>query len=462
MNLWIRKILNKLIAPRSEQANQTKLQIKFMPYKEAYFFTHVPKTGGTSFIVFLDRFFPAKVIFPHQLWNEIGDFKQLDKQEYNLVRGHFGGCTADIFTDKAIRNLTILRDPVKLAYSTYEYVRRENNTALHELVLAEDMSFETFLTHPKTKHLVTNRMVHNLVFGHGYDVSVKDMSVSDATFAEFRKKMNRGQVKLNNEDRLKIAIEFLQQSLWFGILEQYDDAVRLLCYKMSWPPQGVSQRLNVNKVKPVITDKAREIALSINKMDSELYQLALKTFKREFAQMKASLGASDDTEAEQLDKLIDLSYQRTYVSKYNYKLTDYVRYDCAEILLGGQWHRREWNALDKSYFRWSGPSQTSYLDFWVISADYLIEVKITNAISTEFIDHIKVDINGHLKQVVHKGHGKSRVLQIQCKATDVMPHGLLRINFHSQDLQPHKTHFNSDDNRVVGFALGSVEIKKNK
>ena len=143
MNHWIRKVLSKLVPSHSEKANQSKLKTNYMPYKGAYFFTHVPKTGGTSFIVFLDRFFPAKVIFPHQLWIEIGDLSQVNKQAYNLIRGHFGGCTADLFTDRQIRSLTILRDPVKLAYSTYEYVRREHNTALHDLVMAEKMSFET-------------------------------------------------------------------------------------------------------------------------------------------------------------------------------------------------------------------------------------------------------------------------------------------------------------------------------
>lgn len=460
MYQWIKKIVLTLFSSHSEKVNQPNLKTKYMPYKGAYFFTHVPKTGGTSFIVFLDRFFPAKVIFPDQLWTEIGDFEQVDKQSYNLIRGHFGGCTADLFTDKEIRSLTILRDPVKLAYSTYEYVRREKNTALHELVLAEEMSFETFLTHAKTKHLVTNRMVHNLVFGYKYDESVKHMDVNDATFTKFRKLINKGQEKLNDENRLDIAISFLQQSLWFGVLENYDDAIRLLCYKMTWPPQGQSQRLNINKIKPVITDKAKNIALSLNKLDSALYEFATESFSREFAKMKLELGISSHIDAKQLDRLLDESYQDNYTAKYNFELPKSIDYDCSEILLGGQWHRREWNPLSKSYFRWTGPGESSYIDFWIYPQKCLIKISIVDAINSNILDQISIDINGTKKKYKQKGRGKSRVFYIACQSGDIKRNGLLRINFHSQNLQSHKNHFSSDDSRIVGFALSTVQISQ--
>ncbi len=459
MNHWIRKIWGKLIPSSSEQANQDKLEVKHMPYTDAYFFTHVPKTGGTSFIVFLDRFFPAKVIFPHQLWMEIGDFSQIDKNAYHLIRGHFGGCAVDVISDKNIQYLTILRDPVKLAYSTYEYVRREKNTALHKLVMSEKMSFETFMTHPKTKHLITNRMVHNLTFGLDYDPSVKQMNLNDQPFAEFRKKMNHGQKDLTNDKRLSLSQSFLAKCLWFGVLENFDDSVRLLCYKMAWPPLRKSQKLNINKIKPVISDEARAVALSQNKLDTALYDSAVDLFNQEYQDMLRDLGAAAGTTPEQLDDLIDLHYQKNHTEKYGLQLTSGVAYDFSEILLGGQWHRREWNALNKTYFRWNGPGETSFIDFWVKPEDYLIKISVVDAINTQVVDQVKIKINDTAVPVTHVGSGKARQLQVKCHAGDIGENGLLRLTFISQNLATHTTHFSSDDNRVVGFALGAVDIE---
>ncbi len=460
MNQWVSKLLTKLIPGASEKTHQHKLKTKYMPYKGAYFFTHVPKTGGTSFIVFLDRFFPAKVIFPHQLWIEVGDFKQVDKQAYNLIRGHFGGCAIDVLSDKEIKYLTILRDPVKLAYSTYEYVRREQNTALHQFVVAENMSFETFLSHPRTKHLVSDRMVHNLVFGHNYDKSVENMVLTDKSFSQFRKRINKGQKELTNEQRLQISKSFIDRCLWFGVLERYDDAVRLLCYTMAWPPQGQSQRLNVNKIKPVITAEAKATALAQNTLDSAVYEYAIERFNQEYEQMLGALNVAPEIGPTELDEVLDRHYQNNYVDRYNYRLTDHIDYDFSEILLGSQWHRREWNALGQYYFRWTGPGNTSSIDFWMLPNNYRITIHTVDAINKNFLDQLKIDINNKDKSVVERGGGKSRTLQVECQSAEIGANGLLRINFHSQGLQSHKSYFSSDDSRVVGFAVRSIQIEK--
>ena len=57
----------------------------------AWYFAHIPKTAGTSFIVLLDRFFAVEKIFPHQLWREVSSIDTDENQAYQLFRGHFGG-----------------------------------------------------------------------------------------------------------------------------------------------------------------------------------------------------------------------------------------------------------------------------------------------------------------------------------------------------------------------------------
>jgi hypothetical protein len=458
MNYWIRKIWSLLVPSSSEQSNQSNLAVKHMPYDNAYFFTHVPKTGGTSFIVFLDRFFPAKSIFPHQLWIDIGDFNVIDRTAYHLVRGHFGGAAIDIISEKDIQFLTILRDPVKLTYSTYEFVRREKNTALHSLVVGEKMSFEAFLEHPKTKHLITNRMVHNLSFGIDYDQSVKSLHLSHKTFPEFRKKMNSGQAKYSDADRLKMGQEFLDKCLWYGILEEFNHAVRLLCYKMAWPPLGQSQKLNINKIPPVITDAARSKVLELNQLDSKLYEYAKNKFSAEVKSMYKELGAGCHDDSASLDDLIDQHYIKNHTKKYNIKPSEEVQFDNADILLGNQWHRREWNSFDKKYFRWSGPGEISWIDFWVKPNNFIIKVSIIDSVSLDLLNTMKVTVNNEEVEVSSNSNSKVRTLQFTCAQSMIKSNGLLRIAFVSKNLKPHKNLFDSDDGRVVGFALQSIQI----
>lgn len=459
MKHLINKLWGKLVPSSSEVANHGRFEPNYMPYEKAYFFTHVPKTGGTSFIVFLDRFFPAKVIFPHQLWIDIGDFKTIDRSAYHLIRGHFGGCAVDVISDKEIEYLTIVRDPLKLAYSTYEYVRREKNTALHDLVMQQGMTFETFLTHPKTQHLITNRMVHNLTFGLNHDPAVKELHLTNQTFPEFRKKMNAGQKALTNKSRLQLAQSFLDQCLWFGVLENFDDSMRLLCYKMAWPPLRKSQKLNINKIKPVISDEARTQVAERNQLDNQLYQHAVQQFEEQCREMRTALGANEQTSAEELDDLIDRHYQQNHLSRYRKGCSDGVDYEFSEILLGGQWHRREWNAFDKSYFRWTGPGEQSFIDFWLQRKDYQISISVVDAISTDLLNQLVIEVNDQAVSVAHQGTGKSRTITCHCPAAMIQDNGLLRLQFKSTGLAVHKQHFSSDDSRVVGFAVDRVTIK---
>ena len=65
--------------------------VKKSPRKPVTYFVHVPKTAGTSFIVLLDRFYPADKIFPHQLWREIKHIDVNCNAQFDLYRGHLGG-----------------------------------------------------------------------------------------------------------------------------------------------------------------------------------------------------------------------------------------------------------------------------------------------------------------------------------------------------------------------------------
>ena len=70
--------------------------------KAAYYFTHVPKTAGTSFIVLLDRLFNQPDIFPQQLWREVGSIDAEANDAFELFRGHFGGGGVSALTERPL------------------------------------------------------------------------------------------------------------------------------------------------------------------------------------------------------------------------------------------------------------------------------------------------------------------------------------------------------------------------
>ncbi|WP_154223986.1 hypothetical protein [Marinicella rhabdoformis] len=423
------------------------------------FFTHVPKTGGTSFIVFLDRFYPSHAIHQPQLWWEVGDLKQVRTANYKLFRGHLGGQSNSLLTDQEVDSITLLRDPVKLAYSTYQFVKRIKETALHDLVVKENMSFETFLAHPKTQHLVSDRLIHNYCYGYGVDKDSIQFPVNESTFPELRKQFNQGMKLLSDDAKLELSQQFLEQCRWVGILEQFEHAVRLLCFKMIWPPMGASQKLNTHKSPPVISDKAYELAMKLNKNDMLLYQQAKEKFNKELQEMYQALGVNSSDAAEILDQAIDRHYQENHLQSNMGSLSQEVSFDCSQVLLGNQWHRREWSEIDQKYFRWSGPGLRASLDFWMQPSDYEVTITLLDAINPQIINELSLDIKGKRVNLQHLGKGRSRKLSFKVNTRHFTDKGLLRMTFHCKEVKTHYSVFGFDDSRLVGIALSDISIR---
>lgn len=457
----IKNILNyilKKIRPQSEFKYNEQKTITSVEGRTC-FFTHVPKTGGTSFIVFLDRFYPSQAIHQPQLWWEVGDLIKVRGANYQLFRGHLGGQSCALLSDQQVSCITLLRDPVKLAYSTYQFVKRIKETALHDLVNQENMSFETFMAHPKTQHLVSDRLIHNYCYGYGVDKDSIDFPINEATFPCLRKKFNQGMKQLSDEEKLELSKQFLDQCKWVGILEQFEHAVRLLSFKMTWPPMGGSQKLNTHKKAPEISEQAYEVAMKLNKNDMLLYQQAKEKFSTELHEMYKSLGVSVNDSSELLDHAIDRHYQENHLKVSNTKLLQEVDFDCSHTLLGSQWHRREWSEVDKKYFRWSGPGLNASIDFWLQPAKYEVSVKLVDSVNVQSIDELKMSANGHKVDIKKKGRGQSGTLFFEVNKGHFTNKGLLRMVFHCVEVKAHSDVFGFDDSRLVGVAMSGITIR---
>jgi len=416
-------------------------------------FVHIPKTAGTSFIVLLDRFFHADAIFPHQLWREVNQLNPKENHRFKLFRGHFGGGGFKQLTTRPLEYLTILRDPLSLACSTYQYVKREQNTRVHDLLKKDGLSLEAFISHPDTKPLVTNRLIRNLSFDFVEDPAAQEVFLSAQTIEYLQQHLKPKPLPLADGDRLLRAEKLLNQCRWFGLVERFDESMQLLCFAMGWRPIGQSQRLNTSRGVE-LSEHAEEVLRSLNLEDLRLYQSAKMLFNNRYQQMLSQLEQLRSTADQSTDDLLDVHYQRQ-----PQPLADELDFRFDQVLQGQQWHRREFLDQQQGYFRWTGPAAQASIDFWLEPREYVLKLRIINATSTAQLDQLQLSVNGHPLSWHCADQGVVRVIEAPCPANLIAPNGLFRLGLQVNDMISHRQAFGSDDDRLVGVAVHWIQLR---
>jgi len=425
----------------------------------ALYFAHIPKTAGTSFIVLLDRFFATDKIFPHQLWREVSKIDTAENQAYRLFRGHFGGGGVKQLTARPIQPITILRSPETLATSTYEFVKREKNTKVHELVSANDMSLAAFLQHPQTAALVSDRMVRNLSFDFKEDPAAQEVFLSAETIAQLQPIINQQKSAISDEARLNRAKKFIESCAWFGLLERFDESLQWLSFVNRWPPFGLTQKLNRRKKQRQLSTEESQLIAEMNAFDSRLYDWASKRFDSQYQSMLNALERFRTEQDESVDELLDKHYRSHHAKAIKGSLPLGMAYGFDQPLLGSQWHRRELMQPENEYFRWTGPDAVASIDFWIEPADYELIIRVINATDVTVLNELKLTINNQPLHWHTADEGVVRVLRATVPMDAIATDGLARLGFHCGSMVSHQQAFGSDDERLVGVAVHRMEFK---
>ena len=421
--------------------------------KSGHYFIHIPKTAGTSFINILDNCHEFDSIFPCQLWREINQEIIDNKDHYNLIRGHFGGNSYRFLSSRNPHLLTILRHPHSLTVSTYHFIKREKNTAVHDLVTNSQMSLKEFLQHPQTSVKINNRMVRHLSFDLKDDPEAQELFLSEESIKVINQWLEPGK-KIDNEARLQRAMNLLNKCSWFGIQEQFDKSMQLFAYTFNLPPTGDSPNLNAFNPKQSIHDECINIINEENEFDLKLYNYALQRFEDKYAQMYKKLKSEFHTESsEDINHLIDLNYRKHHKTE----ILESVDYDFSMKLLGGGWHRREITLPENDFFRWTQRSD-SFIDFWLRPGNYELSIRIINSISKEHLENLVVSANEcSLNYQFDTSTGVVRVLSAQINK-EMFCDNLLRIRFKQPETKRHSEIFGSNDNRHLGIAVHWIKL----
>lgn len=421
--------------------------------KTAYYFAHIPKTAGTSFIVLLDRLFTERRIFPQQLWREVGQIELDTNNQYQLFRGHFGGGGVKVLTHNNLRNLTLLRNPIDLSVSTFRFIKREKNTKVHHLTATQD--FDDFLNNPQTATLVSDRMVRNLSFDFEQDSEAQEVFLSAETIAHLQRLIKHSAKPLTAEQRYQRAKEFVDQCFWFGLVEQFEQSMQLFCHTFKLPPIGSSQKLNRRDQNIKLSQQQQQHLLELNPWDSKLYQYAEQQFAKRYRSMCQQLEHFRSDAAQTVKQLLEQQYRRSLPAPS----LDRIDYDFSQPLIGDQWHRRELAQPEAQFFRWSGPGKHSHIDFQLIPQRYQLSIRIINAISEQDLDQLKLKLNNHPLEWHSDDNGVVRVLRATIEPAMIAENGLLRLQFELNNSRSHRQAFGSDDERRVGIAVHWIRIR---
>ncbi|MGB3516789.1 MAG: sulfotransferase family 2 domain-containing protein [Elainellaceae cyanobacterium] len=383
------------------------------------YFIHIPKTAGTTLISLLDAKFDVNEIFPAQLWKELAKIPPDQIGKYRFYRGHFGANGLKSLLPKEPVCLTMLRQPIPLALSTYKFVLREPGTRVHSLAKSSQMSFADFVSHPKTCTRISNKQTRNLSF------DIHSAPPNDPVFHynESRDRVDQWlekyRITYSDSESLERAKQKLDDCAFFGLVERFNESMALMSYTFGWSPVGTTSKLREATSKAEIdalpTD-VRDMLEDYNELDTLLYSYADAAFQErlsamiqhlhDFAKPGEPRPETWDEDPETMQTLLDRHYTDCQKQR-QIPPSEVIRVDFAHALSGSGWHHREKVAVDQTYFRWTGPSTTSTLDVPLSQqADVRVTFRIINAVESGIIDSLSLSVNDtHVALALLDGKG---------------------------------------------------------
>lgn len=228
-------------------------------------FLHLPKNGGTTFHLILDRYYSNAETFwvthnENNVWT-LDEFIQLPEEErakIHLLKGHFWfGLHEYLHGDSDY--ITFLRKPVERTLSFYNYISRTPQNRLYNEV--KNRSLFDFIT-----------QVNDFDIANG---QVRNISAINGT----------------EDEMLEAALENIEKHFSFvGLQEKFDESLVVLASLYNWSRiYYKKQNVSENGISASeLDDKTIEAIKERNNGDIRLYEIMEKKFNEKFSQIPAA------------------------------------------------------------------------------------------------------------------------------------------------------------------------------
>lgn len=306
---------------------------------EQVYFLHIEKTAGLSLTSFLDNQFPANTIYQHH-YRHIPSLPREQMAEYRLIRGHYTYALHTLLPRKP-RYITMLRDPIARVISHYQHALRDPSYYLYNHVHSKDLSLLDFVLDPTTHHVASNWQTRCVAL----DTDLGNLA-QQCPEEIFDQCIDSVATTLPNDEILEIAKQHLDEFMFVGITERFEESLAILTYLLGSAP-AYAPRINVAPKTLSQTEaplETRKVIAEHNQLDLALYEDAIGRFQVQFNEMLNDL-------------LLSNYYQKwRTTSVYN------IDYTFDQALNGSGWHDRE--QVEKNrYFRWTGLEDEATLLF---------------------------------------------------------------------------------------------------
>lgn len=241
------------------------------PCTPQYFYIHIPKTAGISLThILFSHFQPARVNNEYNDYTKIVALNDATFDSYDLVCGHFPYSLIERFPQKPYV-MVMLRDPIQRAASHLRHIKTTPDFWLHKHIPAATMSIEEILETDMGKEFIRDQQTRLL----GCDFPLTSLSGPKLLSASDE----------NPSAVLSRAKSRLDDALYVGITEQFDDSLQLLCTICGWQAPRSIPQLNVRRKAPKqpLTPRAEEMLRDVLQRDIELYAHAVQLFKEKCA-----------------------------------------------------------------------------------------------------------------------------------------------------------------------------------
>lgn len=404
--------------------------------KEAFYFLHLRKCGGTALRLVLDNAqsaaetlgsFDASWFYYH---DQLHGYRGV-RADYKFAAGHFGWELPALVPGRDWRVATVFRDPARRLLSSFSYLQQLDQIA------------------PKVGFL---EWLHD------------DLKALDLTLPYFVPGMlargERGARDLSavSQGGLREAMDNLGRCIAVGLQERMDDAVDLLCWHQgSLPPEQLS-RINETEARERVGISADEVARIVRELlpcEYEIYERAVKLSTQQLDEMQRSL----DTEA---GRSVVGAQRREYLRRrfFARRTAGLGRATVAgftwgpgDAFLGGNLHAREEHVGRK--LRWTGPHErTTFYAPLAPSPSVEVKLALHPATPRGHAESVQVFVNGAEGRVdVRGGDGG-----FSLRATVAPPPPRDSLGAFSEITLVSPTVREAGGFRELGIALCGVEI----